>query len=542
MPNVDGTPVDYARDEAISTSDEQEHPCVENQFMDLFSLLFGQDQHNVDMIRTNVPDDHSWKDMIMPMEMDPNQNPAKHDLKEKPDSFSLASLDILNCYGRGFRMSRDEDEDDNWNNDRSNRIGEHKLSVEEILRVAGERFIQFSTNTIDGISIFIHPYGSALAGLSIDDAKDVELLHSLFDAAEKVGSLRFDLASRRIFDCFRLASDSGSPIQRVSFYFAEALQEKMYIESGRIVSSRKRNQQEKGLALGTNNTFLTTHQELPFAQVMQFAAVQAIIENVKTGQKIHLIDLQIRSGIQWTALMQGLADHAIERLTITSIGTPDQGYVEETGRRLLCFAKSIKFPFSFKVVYLKDMSEFREDLLNIEADETVVVYAYMMLRSMISKPDFLENVMTAIRKLKPALMVVTEVEANHNSPAFSDRFLEALLYYSAFFDCLEDCMERSNEYRKTLESSYFGEGIINIVAAEGEERITRNVKLDVWRAFFARYGMVEMEMSESSKYQASLVLKQFAHGSSCNIECNGKGLVVGWKGTPLHSLTAWKFS
>ncbi|KAI3460751.1 hypothetical protein Pfo_017414 [Paulownia fortunei] len=551
------------RDEANSKS--KEDPWFEmdsSGFMDLFSSVFGQEntmEKKAELfgnLRQHVSDDgmrHDFWNGIVPKEIEANLEARQHEdvqppisefskhLKEKPLTFSLASCDLLNNYGKRLRMPGQENLNDLSN---VSNAGEQKLSMEEILMLAGERFIQFSTNRVDGISMFIHPYGSSLSGLSMDDARDVELVHLLLAAAENVGIQQFDLANKMISRCLWMASDSGTPVQRVALYFAEALQEKINRESGRITTEKKKqpDKQGKGLALGTNSTFLASHQELPFAQVMQFAGIQAIIENVKTAGKIHLIDLQIRSGIQWTGLMQGLSECPIQSLKITAVGTADQRHIEETGKRLLSFAQSLNLPFSFKVVYLTDMRAFKEDLLNIEADEIVVVYSYMMLRSMISKPDLLENLMRAITRLKPALMVVTEVEANHNSPSFVDRFIEALLFYSAFFDCLEDCMERNNQYRAELEGTYFGEGILNIVAADGQERITRNVKLDVWRAFFMRFGMIEIELSHSSRYQASLVLKQFAQGSSCTLECNGKGLTVGWKGTPLHSLTAWKFS
>ncbi|KAK4407889.1 protein DWARF AND LOW-TILLERING [Sesamum angolense] len=270
-------------------------------------------------------------------------------------------------------MSRDENLNGPENESESD-VGGRRLSMDEILRLGGERFIQFSTKSVDGISMFIHPYASSLSGLSMDDTRDVELVNLLLAAAENVTTRRFDLATKFVARCLWMASDSGTPAQRVAFYFAEALQEKINRESGRIINGKKNQagkQEKLGLALGTNNTFLASHQELPFIQVMQFAGMQTIVEHVKTAGKIHLIDLQIRSGIQWTALMQGLADSPIQHLKITAVGTHDQRFVEETGNRLLCFAQSLNLPFSFKSIYLTDMKAFKEDLLNIEADETV---------------------------------------------------------------------------------------------------------------------------------------------------------------------------
>ncbi|KAK3034623.1 hypothetical protein RJ639_033578 [Escallonia herrerae] len=94
----------------------------------------------------------------------------------------------------------------------------------------------------------------------------------------------------------------------------------------------------------------------------------------------------------------------------------------------------------------------------------------------------------------------------------------------------------------TLEGCYLRDGIQNIVATEGEERISRSVRINVWRAFFARFGMVEIELGNSSLYQANLILKQFSCGGSCTLESNGKSLIIGWKSTPVHSLSIWKFT
>lgn len=422
---------------------------------------------------------------------------------------------------------------------------DQRLSMEEILMVAGEKFIQFSTNRVDGVSMLFHPYGSSISGLCLDDERDVEIMHSLLAAAENVSIRQFDAAARFTSRCSRLVSETGSPVQRLGVHFSAALEQKICRESG-VVMDKKRQAQRRdaGLALGTNCAFLASHQQIPFGQAAQFAGMQAIIERVKGAKKVHLIDLQIRSGIQWTALIQGVAElGSLQRLKITAVGIEGQHYMEETGKRLQGFAESMKLGcFVFRAVYLADVSEFSEAKLEVEEEETVAVYSSMMLRSMISKPQALENMMRGIARMRPAVMVVSEVEANHNSPSFIDRFTEALLFYSAYFDCLEECMEGSNEYRAILEGHFFGEAIMNIVASEGEERVTRSVKVGVWREFFGRFGMVEVELSESAKYQARLVVEQFVKGRSCSVEFDGKGMIVGWKGTPIHSLTVWTFS
>lgn len=98
-----------------------------------------------------------------------------------------------------------------------------------------------------------------------------------------------------------------------------------------------------------------------------------------------------------------------------------------------------------------------------------------------------------------------------------------------------------DEYFRMVIEAICSEEIRNIIAMEGIERVVRSVKIEVWRAFLERYGMMEMNLSDSSLYQASLMAKRFGNGNSCTVEKNEKCLIIGWKDTPIKSLSAWKF-
>ncbi|MFS7979784.1 putative transcription factor GRAS family [Helianthus anomalus] len=296
--------------------------------------------------------------------------------------------------------------------------------------------------------------------------------------------------------------------------------------------------------MGTNPTFLACHQALPFSQLLQLCGIQAIIDQIGTSSKVHLIDIHIRSGVQWTAMMQALVERKspITLLKLTAIATSsDVQKVVETGKRLESFAKALRLPFLFKVLVLSDITEVKQEQFEVQHGEVVAVYCQTILRTMVSRPQGLENLMRSIQKINPLVIVVGEVEANHNSNSFVNRFTEALFFYGALFDCLEACMSRDDPHRAIVEGVHIADGLQNLVAAEGDERTNRSVYLNTWRIFFTRFGMVEIELSDLCVFQAKLVLQQFSCASSCTLENNGKCLVVGWKGTPLHSLSTWRF-
>lgn len=419
-----------------------------------------------------------------------------------------------------------------------------KLSTADIMRVAGERYIQFSNNHLDAITMFIHPYSSSLSDMSTEEASGADLAYLLLTAAENVTYKHYDQASRSLTQSDSMSSDTGNPVQRVSYYFAAALRERINRETGGFTAQERG---PKGLKSDNDmDTFYSSDQELPLCKVTHFAAVQTIIDSVAMDVKIHIIDLQIRSGAQWTALMQALSKRnscPLELLKITAIATMDRENIEETGKRLQRYAKFLNIPLSFKVVYVQDLKDIKEELFDIKTGETVAVYSPTVLTTMISRPEHVEALMRVIRRFKPSIMVVIEVEANHNSPSFVNRFIEALFFYSAWFDCLEDCMDRNNQNRVILEKNHFSKGIQNIVATEGNERVTRSVKINVWREFFARFGMEETKVSTVSLSDANLALQaQFCWGNSCTLDSNQKCLIVGWKKTPIYSVSAWRFN
>ncbi|KAF3456344.1 hypothetical protein FNV43_RR00994 [Rhamnella rubrinervis] len=478
----------------------------------------------------------------------PSMIPIVESKKEKVYPFSFAGLELLKNHSKGFKKLNTKRIIEAGTYAACTEVSEdRRLSTEEIIRIAGTRFIQSSSQEADVPSMISHPFEWSFFGLSQEEIKDVELLEFLLAAAEKVGYQQFERASKLLNHCNSLSSSTGNPVQRIVYYFAAALQEKIERETGRISSKvleEKPSLNIDEMTMSPSTTKLAFHLELPFSQLVQFAGIQAIIENVAEARKVHVIDFSIRNGLHWTVLMQALAsrsDCPLELLKITSVGTTSKHLMEDTGKSLLGFAQTMNISFSFKIVMVSDMADLREDLFDLDSDEVVAVHSKFCLWTMIIQPNKLETMMRVIRNLNPCVMVVAEAEANHNSPVFVNRFIEALFYYGVYVDCFEAFMKQDDENRMVLESLFFDQGVRNIVATEGEERKIRHVKIDVWKAFFARFGLEEVELSQSSLYQANLVVKNFSCASYCTLDMNGKCMLIGWKGTPLISLSVWKF-
>ncbi|CAI0436473.1 unnamed protein product [Linum tenue] len=379
--------------------------------------------------------------------------------------------------------------------------------------------------------------------LSEEQSASVELAELLLEAVERVGDRRFDGARTLLQQCDRRCSPTGSPIQRLVFYYSRSLRNRINRETGRTAKEQSSNLFKVIMTPSVRS--VEFQRRLPFSQVAQFAGIQTILEHVEGVRRIHVLDLAIRNGHQWTILMQALATRRrsrVEHLKITAVATMGKELIEQTGRRLVMFAQTMNLVCSFNVVMVRDLAELRQDHLQFDSGETVVVLADYVASTLTSPAERLDALIKTIRRVKPCVMVVMEMEGNRNSSVFVNRFVESLFFAGVLFDCIGDCMVGDEATRKYGEETLLGEVSKIVMMGEGREWMIRSLKVDVWRAYFRRFGMVETQLSRSSMYQAELVAEQVPCWSPCTVWMDGKSLIVGWKGTPVKSITAWKFS
>lgn len=134
-----------------------------------------------------------------------------------------------------------------------------------------------------------------------------------------------------------------------------------------------------------------------------------------------------------------------------------------------------------------------------------------------------------------------EQEANHNGVVFLDRFNEALHYYSSLFDSLEDSYTLPSQDR-VMSEVYLGRQIVNVVAAEGTDRVERHETLAQWKVRMGSVGFDPVPLGSSAFKQASMLLSVFAGGDGYRVEENDGCLMLGWQTRPLIATSAWKLA
>ncbi|XP_071700291.1 DELLA protein GAI1-like [Rutidosis leptorrhynchoides] len=425
------------------------------------------------------------------------------------------------------------------------KVKDKTLSTNARIELASQLFIEYYSSKIDEIADLAHPFAVFASGQSYDEAKDIELLITLLASVEKTSQLQFDSASQLIETCNNMSSDEGNPVERLVYYFSAAICEKINKETGKVscnVSEIKEMIDLHEASMSVDKCVLSFHQNVPLLGICLYGAVYSIIEKIKGSRQVHLIDLDIRCGLKYKVMLQNLANQEwdLDLFKITAVCTRAESKIKDTGTSLAEFAKSMNIPFSYKVVMVADILDFNTKLLELNEDEKVAVCAPFFFSTLISKPNSLEYLMSVIRKINPCITVMIEIEANHTTPTFENRFTEAMFFYGALFDCMSYCMADDDRYRKVCESIYFGQSIRNIVAADGDERTVRHIGVDVWRLFFARFGMVEIEVSDESVSEAKSLITSSDCGNACSIRVDGGCLLIDWKDIPVFSVSSWK--
>ncbi|GJR19342.1 DELLA protein RGL2 [Tanacetum coccineum] len=400
---------------------------------------------------------------------------------------------------------------------------DQKMSTNARIRMAGQQFIDSYSSVVNGNSEQNRAFLVSFSGLSNDEAKDVKLLLTLLVSAEKPVNGSLTVRANSLTCVIKCPPAKEMLWKGLDIMNMSKLQKAL---------------------MNVDASIFAFHQKVPLSQICQFSAMQTIIENVRGARKVHVIDLEIRTGMQYIVLMQALKSQCgwdIQGLKITAVGTRLESKIKETCNGLADFAKSMNVPFSFSIVMLTDILDFKKDLLELDDNEKVAIYSPYFLSSLIVKPNRLEHLMREIRKINPCITLISEVEANHTSPVFVTRFLEALFFYGALFDSVSDCLADDDLNRKVSESVIYSRPMRNIVAAECDERTIRHITIKVWRTFFERFGMSEVELSDATLNEAKLIINSFDCRNSCMLRVDGRCFVVGWKDVPIFSVSAWKF-
>lgn len=371
-------------------------------------------------------------------------------------------------------------------------------------------------------------------------------LHDLMKVAHNIQQQNFSKAGSLLNSITDRAADQESASDRLTLRFVEAFKAKTEGEgfgAGNLY---------QGTATVSEHDMISAFRVLveatPLIRFGYQYANQALISQLKDESRVHLIDIGITPGTQWVSFFEQLAA-ATPRppsIHLTGIDVPFSDAdplqrLNEVGTRLAACARQFGIEFSYQPIasYIEKLDVSQITLLPGEAlaiNATLAMHHTPTADAVRDENHSRDAVLRRLRLLNPKILTLIEPDSEHNALPFVPRVQEAFHHYLAVFEALESVLPKDSKERSILENAFFGREVLNVIAAEGPNRVERHERSDSWRRRLTQSGFRLLPFSSQAIEQESQALRL---GSSFSVD-NAAGMVrLQYRQTSLLAASAW---
>ncbi|KAI3818903.1 hypothetical protein L1987_12724 [Smallanthus sonchifolius] len=383
-------------------------------------------------------------------------------------------------------------------------------------------------------------------GISNLDVKQtlIGIAHALDDGAKQHAEALMEALESKV-------SVTGDPIQRLGTYMLEGLRARQ-LSSGSLIYKKLRCYEPKPEELTSYMSIL--YEICPYYKFAYTSANVVIKEAMQYETQVHVIDFLIAQGSQWVQLIEDLAKRpgGPPKLRVTGVDDGDSSYARGgglhlVGERLAKVAEAHGVPFEFHAAAISGSDVQWGNLRVLPGEALAVNFPYMlhhMPDESVSTINHRDRLIRLVKRLTPKVVTLLEQESNTNTSCFSKRFEEALDYYTAMFESIDDklprniVMPRDDKRRISAEENCVARDLVNIVACEDTDRVERHEPLAKWNFRLQAAGFTSQPLSYSAVTAVQEVLSEY---SDCyRLGQKDGALVLGWKNKPMVTCSAWR--
>ncbi|XP_016650249.1 PREDICTED: LOW QUALITY PROTEIN: scarecrow-like protein 22 [Prunus mume] len=359
-------------------------------------------------------------------------------------------------------------------------------------------------------------------------------IDQLFNAAELIETGNPALAQGILARLNHQLSPIGKPFQRAAFYFKEALQLLLHINT----SSNSSNALSPFSLIFKIGAYKSFSEISPVLQFANFTCNQAILEAVEGFNRVHVIDFDIGYGGQWASFMQEIALRncgapSFKITAFISSSTHDEFEIGFTRENLKHFASELNLSFELELVSLEALNSGSWGL-PLHVSEGVAVAVNLPIGSFSNNPLSLTMALGFVKQLSPKIVVSLDRGSDRTDVPFAHQVIQALHSYSGLLESL-DAVNVNPDALQKIERYLLQPGIEKIVTG----RHLSPKRTPPWRTLFSSSGFSPLTFSNFTESQAECLVQRTPVGGF-HIEKRQSSLVLCWQRKDLISVSVWR--
>ncbi len=372
-------------------------------------------------------------------------------------------------------------------------------------------------------------------------------LSQLLQAAEAIELQDIATAEALLGEIAHATIGQQTPLERLSSQFVQGLQARMQRDrsgTGNLYLTEP---------LPASKDMLTAYQVLvevtPLIRFGYAYANHALMHTLQYAARIHIIDIGIGSGTQWLHFFEQIRAWTPPppSIRLTGIDIPVSAAdplqrLQQVGHVLQSRAEQLGISLVFHPIASRiETLDWRQ--LEVSSNDPVAVNATLALHHTPSADAVTEAsqsrdaILRRIFALKPRILTLIEPDAEHNSLPFVQRIQEAFRHYLAVFEALDTLLGRCRTEQAILEDAFFGKEVVNIVAAEGPDRVERHKRSASWRQRLAGLGF---NLIPFSQLAVRHVQRALSLSMPFRVSVDDRMTILSFGETPLLAASAWR--
>ncbi|CAN6208890.1 unnamed protein product [Urochloa humidicola] len=373
----------------------------------------------------------------------------------------------------------------------------------------------------------------------------MELAVALTACADSLAARNHDAANYYLARLGEMASPSGpTPMHRVAAYFAEALALRVVRTWPHLFDVTPPRELTDAGADDDATALRVLNAVTPIPRFLHFTINERILRDFDGHDRVHVIDFDIKQGLQWPGLLQSLAARACgppAHVRITGVGESRQE-LNETGARLGRVAAALGLAFEFHAV-VDRLEDVRLWMLHVKRGERVavscVLAAHRLLRD--GTGGALADFLGLARSTGAAVLLLGEHEDALNGGRWEARFARALRYYAAAFDAVAAAGMPDASPARARAEEMFAREIRNAVAFDAGDRFERHESFAGWRRRMEEGGYRNAGIGDREAMQGRMIARMFAPPGNYSVQAqgDGEGLTLRWMDQPMYTVSAW---